>query len=162
MLKSNIAACHLKLEDWKSAVDSATAAIESLERLSPERKAEKKGDAEGNGGDDEVVELEGDGEEAEKELASLRLSDQRKDDILRIRAKALMRRAKAKSELGGWGNLQGAEEGTVHFSSDKPLHTHHSLTDRASLQTTNSSRNYGTSQWQTRESCKRLSPRSPR
>lgn len=110
VLKSNIAACHLKLEDWKSAVDSATAAIESLERLSPERKAEKKGDAEGNGGDDEVVELEGDGEEAEKELASLRLSDQRKDDILRIRAKALMRRAKAKSELGGWGNLQGAEE----------------------------------------------------
>lgn len=110
VLKSNIAACHLKLEDWKSAVDSATAAIESLERLSPEKKAEKKGDAEGNGGDDEVVEIEGDGEEAEKELASLRLGDQRKDDILRIRAKALMRRAKAKSELGGWGNLQGAEE----------------------------------------------------
>ncbi|MCJ1265100.1 hypothetical protein MMC22_004975 [Lobaria immixta] len=110
VLKSNIAACHLKLEDWKSAVDSATAAIESLERLSPEKKAEKKGDAERNGGDDEVVEIEGDGEEAEKELASLRLSDQRKDDILRIRAKALMRRAKAKSELGGWGNLQGAEE----------------------------------------------------
>ena len=28
----------------------------------------------------------------------------------RIRAKALMRRAKAKSQLGGWGNLQGAED----------------------------------------------------
>lgn len=34
----------------------------------------------------------------------------RKDDILRIRAKALMRRARAKSELGGWANLSGAEE----------------------------------------------------
>lgn len=113
MLKSNIAACHLKLEDWKSAVDSATAAIESLERLLPKKKAEQKGDGERSGGDDGVVEIEGDGEEAEKELASLKLSDQRKDDILRIRAKALMRRAKAKSELGGWGNLQGAEEGTI-------------------------------------------------
>ena len=34
----------------------------------------------------------------------------RRDDILRIRAKALMRRARAKSELGGWSNLAGAEE----------------------------------------------------
>lgn len=121
MLKSNIAACHLKLEDWKSAVDSATAAIESLARLSPSKKTEKKEDAERDGGDDEVVEIEGDGEEAEKELASLKLSDQRKDDILRIQAKALMRRAKAKSELGGWGNLQGAEEGTVQSSQATSL-----------------------------------------
>ena len=112
MLKSNIAACHLKLEDWKSAVDSATAAIESLERLLPMKRSEQKGDGERSGGDD-GVDIEGDGEEAEKELASLKLGDQRKDDILRIRAKALMRRAKAKSELGGWGNLQGAEEGTI-------------------------------------------------
>lgn len=34
----------------------------------------------------------------------------RKDDILRIRAKALMRRARARSELGGWSNLSGAED----------------------------------------------------
>ena len=34
----------------------------------------------------------------------------RRDDILRIRAKALMRRARAKSELGGWSNLARAEE----------------------------------------------------
>ena len=34
----------------------------------------------------------------------------RRDDILRIRAKALMRRARAKSELGGWSNLAEAEE----------------------------------------------------
>lgn len=125
MLKSNIAACHLKLEDWKAAVESATAAIESLERLSPKKKAEKEGNAEENGGNSEVVEIEGEGEEAEKELASLKLSDQRKDDIFRIRAKALMRRAKAKSELGGWGNLQGAEEGSVH-SLHLPVSTYKS------------------------------------
>lgn len=35
---------------------------------------------------------------------------QRREDILRIRAKALMRRARARSEEGGWANLAGAEE----------------------------------------------------
>lgn len=34
----------------------------------------------------------------------------RREDILRIRVKALMRRARAKSELGGWSDLSGAEE----------------------------------------------------
>lgn len=58
----------------------------------------------------DVVEIEGEGEDAEAELKKLEVSDQRKDDIQRIRAKALMRRAKAKNELGGWANLQNAEE----------------------------------------------------
>merc|ERR1711964_925841 len=34
----------------------------------------------------------------------------READIERIRGKALMRRARARSELGGWSSLQGAEE----------------------------------------------------
>ena len=106
MLKSNIAACHLKLEDWKAAVESATAALDALDRLLPNEK--KKGDEAEKDGD--VVEIEGEGTEAEEELKKLEMSDQRRDDVLRIRCKALMRRAKAKSEQGGWGNLQGAEE----------------------------------------------------
>ena len=69
-------------------------------------KGETTGEA-----DDGVVEIEGQDAEIEKELAKLEMSDQRREDIRRIRAKALMRRAKAKSEEGGWGNLQGAEEG---------------------------------------------------
>lgn len=109
MLKSNIAACHLKLEDWKLAVETATAALDALDRLFP-RKAEKEDRGEDNGG---VVEIEGDDEATEQELARLQNSDQRRDDIHRIRAKALMRRAKARTEEGGWGNLQGAEEGTA-------------------------------------------------
>lgn len=113
MLKSNIAACHLKLDEWKAAVDSATAAIDSLDQISP-ANVTKKGKSEGTNDDGgQVVEITGEGDEAERELATLKVSDQRKDDILRIRAKALMRRAKAKSELGGWGNLQGAEEGII-------------------------------------------------
>ena len=107
VLKSNIAACHLKLEDWKAAVESATAALDALDRLFPKEKKEE--DEAGKDGD--VVEIEGEGTEAEEEeLKKLEMSDQRRDDILRIRSKALMRRAKAKSEQGGWGNLQGAEE----------------------------------------------------
>lgn len=107
VLKSNIAACHLKLEDWKSAVETATAALDALDRLFP-KKAEKE-DKGGNEGS--VVEIEGDDEAAAQELARLQISDQRRDDIQRIRAKALMRRAKARTEEGGWGSLQGAEEG---------------------------------------------------
>lgn len=34
----------------------------------------------------------------------------RRDDIKRIRYKALIRRARARSEAGGWSNLSGAEE----------------------------------------------------
>lgn len=109
VLKSNIAACYLKLEDWKSAVETATAALDALDRLFP-KKAEKE-DKGGNEGS--VVEIEGDDEAAAQELARLQISDQRRDDIQRIRAKALMRRAKARTEEGGWGSLQGAEEGTA-------------------------------------------------
>ena len=110
MLKSNIAACHLKLEDWKAAIESATAALDALHRLEPRKRDGERqhDDAEDHG----IVEIEAEGPEAEKALADLATSDQRREDIRRIRSKALMRRARAKSEQGGWGNLQGAEEGT--------------------------------------------------
>ncbi|MCJ1230730.1 hypothetical protein MMC12_007404 [Toensbergia leucococca] len=107
VLKSNIAACHLKLEDWKAAVDTATAALDALERLEPKNVRQNDEEGHGDGG---IVEIIGEGGEVEKELASLKIKDQRRDDVQRIRAKALMRRAKARIEQGGWGNLQGAEE----------------------------------------------------
>lgn len=119
VLRSNISACHLKLEDWKAAVDSATACIECLDRVIPPPTAEE--DANGSkrktpavdsrNEEAAVVEISGDDEEAEQaELKRLQKNDERKRDVERIRAKALMRRAKAKSQQGGWGNLQGAEE----------------------------------------------------
>ena len=114
MLKSNIAACHLKLEDWKSAIETATVALDALDRLFP-KEAEKGDKKEDEGA---VVELEGDDEDAEKELARLQISDQRRNDIQRIRSKALMRRAKARTEEAGWGNLQGAEEGIAVIAHD--------------------------------------------
>lgn len=124
MLKSNVAACHLKLEDWKAAVDAANASIDCLERVIPSKP--KKADSQENNGDtkpresaataqdkdaQEVIELQDDGEnDEEAQLKKLAESDAKREDVMRIRAKSLMRRSRGKMELGGWANLQGADE----------------------------------------------------
>lgn len=126
ILKSNIAACFIRLEDWKAAVDSATEALDRLERIlqlpssssSFKGKDKEKEDEEGHDDDDDgkVVEItaEGGGEQEEEDaLATLQKRDKQKEDGQRIRAKALLRRARAKSELGGWANLQAAHEGIL-------------------------------------------------
>lgn len=118
MLRSNASACYLKLQDWKGAVDSATACIDCLERVIPSTDGKENGEdrplqaqtQSKSTPDDAVVEIPDDAEDEQAELNRLRESDERKRNVLRIRAKALMRRARAKTELGGWGNLQGAEE----------------------------------------------------
>ncbi|KAL3477484.1 hypothetical protein BJX99DRAFT_226308 [Aspergillus californicus] len=114
VLRSNMSACFLKLEDWKAAVDSATACIEGLDRVLPppkQKNESKEGSDTPGESAEEVVEISGDDEAAEQEeLQRIQATDERKRDVLRIRGKALMRRARAKMELGGWGNLQGAEE----------------------------------------------------
>ena len=114
VIRSNIAATYLKLEDWKSATESATMAIERLDKVIPptaekkEQSDSKEADTQAN---DTVIELSGDDEEAEeKELQRLKEQDEQRTNVLRIRAKALMRRAKAKSEISGWASLQGAAE----------------------------------------------------
>ncbi|OJJ59145.1 hypothetical protein ASPSYDRAFT_45568 [Aspergillus sydowii CBS 593.65] len=114
VVRSNMAACYLKLEDWKAAVDSASACIDGLDRvLPPSTKPEEKEDPDAAPADSDaaVVEISGEDEVAEEEqLKKIKERDEKKRDVMRIRAKALMRRARAKAELGGWGNLQGAEE----------------------------------------------------
>ncbi|KAI5300651.1 hypothetical protein KEM56_002296 [Ascosphaera pollenicola] len=126
VLKSNIAACHLKLEDWKAAVTAATASLKMLDRLDPPpSKPKAEGDDTENdenkrpqaqasqkqpeqANDSGIVELPDDADEST--LAKLEAEDKRKEDIRRIRAKSLMRRARAKMELGGWSNLEGATD----------------------------------------------------
>lgn len=115
-MKSNISACYLKLENWKSAVDAATECIENLDRCLPRSTKAEKGEGEeeakdSKGGEGAVVELLDDNEEDEaKQLERLEQNDKRRDDVRRIRAKALLRRARARTELDGWANLQGAED----------------------------------------------------
>ncbi|OGE55405.1 hypothetical protein PENARI_c004G01668 [Penicillium arizonense] len=117
VLHSNIAACYLKLEEWKAAVDSATVSIERLDKVIPPTSQVKDDDSKGKTASDSdkdtdgVVEISGDDEEAEeKELQRLKDQDEQRSNVMRIRAKSLMRRAKAKSQIGGWGSLQGAAE----------------------------------------------------
>ena len=159
ILQSNISACHLKLEDWKAAVDSATKSLDSLEKLLPQKKKKKKGgknseaekgkNAE-NGGkgvqdddddDDDtdenghgVVEISGDDASAEKQLRDLQMSDSKREDVRRIRVKALMRRAKGRMEQGGWGNLAAAEEG-MYFEIPYPTPFYRSTSYKRSNQT---------------------------
>ncbi|KAL6235352.1 hypothetical protein BDW75DRAFT_144110 [Aspergillus navahoensis] len=110
VVRSNMAACYLKLEDWKAAVDSASACIEGLDRAVPPSQSEQGKECATKEAEP-VVEISGDDEDDEQAaLQKIKENDERKRDVARIRAKALMRRARAKSELGGWANLQGAEE----------------------------------------------------
>lgn len=111
VLRSNMAACYLKLEDWKAAVDASTASIERLDRVQKLELAAQQ-DETAAPSDARLVEIVcADDEEAERQqLERLRQRDARKNDVLRIRSKALLRRAKARSQLDGWANLQGAEE----------------------------------------------------
>ncbi|CAI0655718.1 unnamed protein product, partial [Colletotrichum noveboracense] len=42
VLRSNISACHLKLEQWKDAISSATAALDGLDRIEREAALEQE------------------------------------------------------------------------------------------------------------------------
>jgi len=119
VLRSNVAACHLKLEEWKSAVTSATAALDNLDRL--EREEEEKHKAYlAQKEEEDVVELEIVSPGAAKAGPAVPVTEaedpteaaykKRQGDIARIRTKALLRRARARSELGGWSSLEGAVE----------------------------------------------------
>jgi tetratricopeptide (TPR) repeat protein len=120
VLKSNISACHLKLDEWKQAVESANAALEALDRIDPPPPPKKETAPAPDNND--VVELaEGEDEDDAAALEKLTLSDARKADISRIRAKALMRRARARSSLAGWADLAGAEEDYKLLASDPRL-----------------------------------------
>ena len=120
VLRSNIAACHLKLGEWKQSADAASKGLDCLERLerlpvvrAPERRGKegKDGVVKEDGKDaaaGEVVE-EVD-EELEARIENLRLSGHTIAQVRKLQVKMLMRRAKAKTELDGWANLQAADE----------------------------------------------------
>ena len=105
VLQSNVAACHLKLEEWKEAIESSTRGLDGLERVLPtpkppksKAKKETPGSTLEEKADDAVIELPSDDEEEAAVLQSLDMDDKRKQDILRIRTKLLLRRARARSQ----------------------------------------------------------------
>lgn len=114
VLRSNVAACHLKLQEWKEAVESVEKGITNLENLEPLPTLPKPKDSRKEG-KDAVEEANGDGieevsEEVEERIANLQKSGRTLDEVRKLQIKLLMRRAKAKAELGTWANLQGADE----------------------------------------------------
>ncbi|KAJ5584870.1 uncharacterized protein N7459_004670 [Penicillium hispanicum] len=120
VIRSNIAACYLKLADWKAAVDSATISLERLDKVIPPTLSTGKDQSDtvgakaptkDNSASDAVVEISGDdGTTEEEQIKRLKAQDEQRTNVMRIRAKSLMRRAKAKSQMGGWASLQGAAE----------------------------------------------------
>ncbi|KAF2094768.1 hypothetical protein NA57DRAFT_79937 [Rhizodiscina lignyota] len=119
VLHSNIAACHLKLKEWKEAVDSASRAVDGLERLDPVPKPKAANGKDGQTATEgkqgqEVVEID---DETERRLEDLSRTGRSLDDVRKLRVKALLRRAKARSELNTWASLQGAAEDYKQLSN---------------------------------------------
>ncbi|OCL10520.1 hypothetical protein AOQ84DRAFT_396811 [Glonium stellatum] len=103
VLHSNIAACHLKLRDWKATASAATEALESLDQLDPPAENQRPGE-------ETHAQVEEVNEKTAVKIDALARSGRNRDDIQKIRTKALLRRAKARKEIGGWAALQGSEE----------------------------------------------------
>lgn len=159
MLQSNVSACHLKLEQWKDAVRSASDSLKGLDRVdkevaaSAEEELQRKAQApppntnndDGDEDDDVEEEIVSSGAQqsgpailrTKRETATATTTatedalQKRRDDAARIRAKALMRRARARSELGGWSDLSGAEEDYKQLAGMKNL----GLADKKLVQT---------------------------
>ncbi|KAM3524820.1 hypothetical protein NHJ13051_004322 [Beauveria bassiana] len=130
VIHSNISACQLKLEEWTAAAKAATSSLDALltmERelgLIPEAKPEPTKSKEKSKNDIQVKENDiasssnkkieeneaTDSEPAEPPFTPADVPEATKSDIKRIRIKALLRRARARSEAGGWSNLASAEE----------------------------------------------------
>ncbi|KAF2239901.1 putative tetratricopeptide repeat protein 1 [Viridothelium virens] len=105
VLRSNIAACHIKLSEWKEAIEAADRSLEGLERVDPTPKTTT---AVGKDGENEAVEEVN--EQTAARIEAFEKSGRNHGDVQRIRIKVLLRRARARMETGGWAALQGAEE----------------------------------------------------
>lgn len=128
VLHSNIAACHLKLEEWKQAVASATQALEALDAIDPPASTTQKDGSGGDAGEGKVEEID---DATEVRIAALTRTGKTMNDVQKLRTKALLRRAKARQQVGGWSSLQGALEDYQALS--KPRHQLSSL-DRKAVQ----------------------------
>lgn len=116
VLRSNVAACHLKLSEWKQSADAATKGLDCLERLEklpvvrapdPRRKESRDATAKPETEAEVIEEVD---DELEARIENLRQSGHTIAQVRKLQVKMLMRRAKAKTELAGWANLQAADE----------------------------------------------------
>lgn len=115
VLKSNIAACQLKLQEWKAAEIAGSESLECLDRLDPplkKSKTEEGDEATGvttNAQGEAIVE-EIDDETAEAIESLEQRTGHTRAEVQKIRVKARLRRARAREGMGGWQALEGANE----------------------------------------------------
>jgi hypothetical protein len=138
VLKSNAAACHVKTSAWKEAVSLAGECLDLLDLAEGKKpkngkeSADENGRPEKDGVEEAEEEEEEEEEEADEEIISAgatkaedtSVDAQKKKDIERIRAKALLRRGKSRMEIASWSSLQGAEEGMSTFPSSSSFIIH--------------------------------------
>ena len=112
------------MSEWQEAVDSATKSLECLERVDPTLRGtrdektnndqnntqSRSGPQQASNTSDVVQEVDDD---TANKIEALEKSGRTREEVLKIRIKALMRRAKGREEMSGWANLQGAEEGEL-------------------------------------------------
>ncbi|RMZ69196.1 tetratricopeptide repeat 1 [Pyrenophora seminiperda CCB06] len=129
VLRSNIAACHLKLQEWKQAVESATLALDALDRLdppppSPSTPSSKNNAEASTGSGGTITEIS---DTTELLLSALTRTHHSINDVHKLRTKALLRRAKARQQVGGWASLQAALEDYQALSTPSSPHALSSL-----------------------------------
>ncbi|KOS22997.1 Tetratricopeptide repeat protein 1 [Escovopsis weberi] len=126
VLQSNIAACYLKTEDYADAAKHASDALDGLEKLDPKAPSnpgltstspdqpQAASPSTGAGAGADAGARSGACDDVEAEIISAGAArappDVPKADIARIRIKALLRRARARSLQGGWSNLASSEQ----------------------------------------------------
>lgn len=115
VLKSNIAACHLKLSEWKEAVEAATEALDGLQRLDPCNAPSGDGISNKETHSGTIQELTED--TSSRYETFQRTSGKSLSDLKNLRIKVLLRRAKARHALKTWANLQGSLEDYQALSS---------------------------------------------
>jgi tetratricopeptide (TPR) repeat protein len=76
VLRSNMAACCVKLEEWKKAVEECDKGLEGLDAVEEERKKNE---------DERVVEIEDDSEDGNAEEGTVERSLATEEDVKRIR-----------------------------------------------------------------------------
>jgi len=125
VLRSNIAACHIKLSEWKEAVESATKALEGLERVDPlpevPKDGERKEGVDGGKGSQAAGIVEIDDATAERIEILTEVSKKSLSDVQKLRIKTLLRRAKGRAEQDSWSTLQGALEDYQQLSAMSSL-----------------------------------------
>ncbi|KAI6782769.1 Tetratricopeptide repeat protein-like protein [Emericellopsis cladophorae] len=104
VLHSNIAACNLKLEEWKDAIKSASSSLDELKEFEVSLEQEKKAKPQEEDEADEEIVSSG------AETAAP-VQDAVERDILRIRTKSLLRRARAyyNTDPPTWHSLSSAQ-----------------------------------------------------